>query len=448
MFELAATSLPPTTANPALLPTLQNLAPATPTAANPEFAADTGHASQGGLFQALLALQTAPAIEVPTVDATAAQPKLPLRQPGGKVLPDAAIAVAAEPVSGAPASGERPAVTDDDLAAAILASPAFPALPDFALIAAIFAAPQRSGAAPEATPEQPKLQQVQPPAPTLLATIAPASATIALAQTAQIELEPHPLLIAPAISAEPSQASPTARPQSQAARARPVQVEAEAPPVPLAQAMPAAPTKPAPAMIASQLAGPRAKAGAPAGHADQPEALASVAADEPQVVETRSEPSQPIFQSTAPAAPQQNAAPATRAEPRAERIDFATLVETLSRAREEASPDAVRASVRHADFGRVSLRFERDDTGAMSVAMSSADPGFVRAVTASSEAAPSQTQPDSPRGQSPQNNSFAQSGSGDTSRRQPSERHGQPAPQLRDKLRRDEPDPQSGSIFA
>ena len=41
----------------------------------------------------------------------------------------------------------------------------------------------------------------------------------------------------------------------------------------------------------------------------------------------------------------------------------------------------VAVSLAHADFGRVSLRF-RDDGDALSVSMSSADPGFARAVHA------------------------------------------------------------------
>ncbi|OYX96722.1 MAG: hypothetical protein B7X90_16410 [Novosphingobium sp. 17-62-19] len=43
-------------------------------------------------------------------------------------------------------------------------------------------------------------------------------------------------------------------------------------------------------------------------------------------------------------------------------------------------------AVTNTDFGRVSMRFDSTDTG-LSVAMSSADPGFARAVNASSETA-------------------------------------------------------------
>jgi len=65
--------------------------------------------------------------------------------------------------------------------------------------------------------------------------------------------------------------------------------------------------------------------------------------------------------------------------------DFAALVDQLVAAREFATPTPVHASVNHAEFGQVSLKFEHGDQG-LSVAVSSADPDFARAVQA---AAPS-----------------------------------------------------------
>ncbi|MBB3861848.1 hypothetical protein GGQ88_003138 [Novosphingobium hassiacum] len=413
MFDLAVTSLTPTSATPALLPTLQNLTPAAPAAANPDIAAESGSTPHAGMFEALLALQTAPAIVMATGLPTPSVPAVQVRQPGGKILPEAASAVAAvvdfaavavvataDPIG----SDELSSVTDD----LSPAPPAFPPLPDLAMIASIFAAPQRPAAVEATAPEQPKAPVVQPLGIQPPAPATPAAAVIALAQTAQIELEPTPVPRAPVTIKASPEAAPQALPQAATA-----------------------------AIATTRKTTP-----------DQPASVATPDTDDTQPIETTDEAISTTFQNAEPAAPRQNAAPASRPEPRAERIDFATLVETLSRAREEASPNAVRASVQHADFGRISLRFEHDDKGAMSVAMSSADPGFARAVTASSEAAPTQTQPDTQRGQASQNSNFAQSGSGDTSRRQPSERHGQPAPQLRDKLRRDDPKPQTGSIFA
>jgi len=76
--------------------------------------------------------------------------------------------------------------------------------------------------------------------------------------------------------------------------------------------------------------------------------------------------------------------------PRAERpVDFAELVDRLATARETAMPDRMQVAVNHAEFGKVSLRFEADGSG-LNVAMSSADPDFARAVAAAAPAAAQQ----------------------------------------------------------
>lgn len=111
-----------------------------------------------------------------------------------------------------------------------------------------------------------------------------------------------------------------------------------------------------------------------------------------------------------------------RAQPVPERIDFATLVETLDRARDEAPAQTVHAAVRHAEFGQVSLRFERDEDQALSVAMSSADPGFARAVSAAAEASPANADSAGPAGR--QQAADQRPGHGDGQRQQP---HGQSA---------------------
>ena len=64
--------------------------------------------------------------------------------------------------------------------------------------------------------------------------------------------------------------------------------------------------------------------------------------------------------------------------------DFATLVDSIARARNEggtASAAAVGVTLSHGDFGRVSLQFTPRDQG-LAVTMHSADPGFAPAVTA------------------------------------------------------------------
>ena len=62
-------------------------------------------------------------------------------------------------------------------------------------------------------------------------------------------------------------------------------------------------------------------------------------------------------------------------------LDFAALVDRLTQAREAAGPQSVSFAVNHDEFGKVSLRFHHDDAG-LSVAMTSPDPDFARAVSA------------------------------------------------------------------
>ncbi len=78
-----------------------------------------------------------------------------------------------------------------------------------------------------------------------------------------------------------------------------------------------------------------------------------------------------------------NPAPAAArgAAPAAERIDFAALVDAVARARETGGGADVAASVTHAEFGRVSLRFQSEENG-LAVSMMSPDPGFAPAVAA------------------------------------------------------------------
>lgn len=131
-------------------------------------------------------------------------------------------------------------------------------------------------------------------------------------------------------------------------------------------------------------------AGLPAADKPQPAQgeLAAPPLDKPLATE------QPIAESLplAPSQPQlpvESQAPGSaRMQPAPERVDFATLVDALARGREDSSAGTVHASVRHAEFGRVSLRFDRDEDNGLSVAMSSADPGFTRAVSAAAEASP------------------------------------------------------------
>lgn len=114
------------------------------------------------------------------------------------------------------------------------------------------------------------------------------------------------------------------------------------------------------------------------------EAAMTIAADAPQAVTAPT-------QERATQAPSVSATAATLSNHRAEApTDFSTLVDRLVAAREAAQgslgAQAVHAALAHAEFGKVSLRFEQQD-GALNVAMASADPDFARSVLA---AAPQQ----------------------------------------------------------
>ncbi len=109
-------------------------------------------------------------------------------------------------------------------------------------------------------------------------------------------------------------------------------------------------------------------------------------------------------------------AAARGAAPAAERIDFAALVDSVARAREAgASSQDVIASVTHAEFGKVSLRFQNENNG-LSVSLMNPDPGFAPAVAAARLADPAfgqNTQGQNPAGSGQQNQ--GQSGSAQSS---------------------------------
>ena len=70
--------------------------------------------------------------------------------------------------------------------------------------------------------------------------------------------------------------------------------------------------------------------------------------------------------------------------------DFVTLVDRLIAAREAAGAQLVSLALDHAEFGKVSLRFEQGEAG-LTVAMTSPDPDFARAVSAAIPAEPAFT---------------------------------------------------------
>lgn len=399
MFDLAALPLPPAGPATAAAP-LQN--GGNPADAGAQATAGT-IAAPGIAFEALLAMQTAPA---DTANA-------PLPETG-KILPDAAKIVAALPQArpadlptkptptktraDTQADGSKQVCQDD-------VEPEAVALPDPSLIAAIFAAPDRLASTPAQTAPStastaPQLQSVvsRPQADALAAAQPKASrsaANVALASSAQIDLEAQP----EAQASAPQQATP----------ALPATVQ-------LVAARQARQGVPARGSDSEQLGA--ANAPVTALHTSLPadqESAEVVPVEAPTAVAAPLERPTPAHETAAPAA--------IRSEARPERVDFATLVDTLARAREDAAPRTVNVSVSHTEFGRVSLRFEADEDRGMTVAMSSADPGFARAVSATSEvrnsgetSAQTQQQHSSP-------DARAQTGHGENQRQpQPAER--------------------------
>ncbi len=429
MFETAA--LPLTSAlNPAALPANGIIAENVGSTGEPAETAQTGG------FEALLALQSAQAQVTATTNGTIAPLSTKLaalaaaKAATGKDLPDPAMPLAAFAGDGAEIAGETSdkATSEEPIALEFIADPA--------VIASIFAAPDRLGRLPTdpalSSPSTPAAETVQMPgqlapeqvatakAPNAPATQPATAAVVAMAQAAIIELEPP---TDPTLPNAPSAVTPASPDVASSLLARPATTSRR-----MASASEPVADHPIKTPTLAPLDGPASDA-----------SLSSIAPDIASPANVRA----------ADAAPSQGAAPASRAEPRAERVDFATLVETLNRAREDASPNTVRVSLAHADFGRVSMRFDRDDAG-MSVSMSSADPGFARAVAASNEAASTATSSDTPRGQSQQANSGG-SAQGDANRQSQGQRPGtpdRPAAQLRDTLRRKDEPGSSDGIFA
>ena len=108
---------------------------------------------------------------------------------------------------------------------------------------------------------------------------------------------------------------------------------------------------------------------------------AELAADlAPGLAEAAAPPAPVAGQAATPASA--NPAPAAPATPALSGPqDFQTLVDRLAEAREAASPRVVSAALSTAEFGRISLAFRHDER-ALSVGMSSNDPGFAPAVQA------------------------------------------------------------------
>lgn len=434
MFDLAALPMPslPVTAGGFALENAGN-------------AAETGETTQSGGFEALLAIQISQPISLAKPQQPQAAYPAPLPA-SGKILPDAAMPLAALTaalaVDDLAAASDAPFDQKNDNGEDTSADTATPGqlLPDQAMIAAIIAAPRTLAAK---TPVErltsartnivdANKSTVRPVAAKgAEASTAVLSATVAIARAAVIETDPA--ASQPVVGEVAAQAVRV--PQVAGAKAAVANETSQRPERPLPAALNASErtdTPPAPAATLAADLADDADALAPVETADE-----FIAAVQPRSAETAQ-------RAEAPAA--------GRPEIRPERIDFATLVDTLNRAREEAEPNTVRVSVAHADFGRVSMRFDQDDKG-MTVAMSSADPGFARAVSAADQAASTNTSADTPRDQTAQPQARNAGTAGDGARQQHQQdartpASQRPAPQLRDTLRHDADRDAAGGIFA
>lgn len=89
----------------------------------------------------------------------------------------------------------------------------------------------------------------------------------------------------------------------------------------------------------------------------------------------------------------QAAAPASSAAPGPARHDFAAMIDRLFEAREMAGAQPVAMTLRHDDFGAISLNFRSSDDG-LTVTMASADPDFARAINVAGASAGASNQSD------------------------------------------------------
>lgn len=146
-----------------------------------------------------------------------------------------------------------------------------------------------------------------------------------------------------------------------------------------------------------------------------------------------------------PVADPSTAAPATA--PPSARFDFAAVIDRLIEARDLAVAQPSAMTIKHDDFGAVSLRFRQGDDG-LSVTMASPDPDFARAVNAAVAPGAAANQGGDPAPSRQQggggtvgDESRSGGRSSDRNRGEPSRQRGDPAPSHR-------PAPRRGGIFA
>lgn len=370
-------------------------------------------AAQPGMESAGPAVATAPAqpaavISVALPTALAATPVPAILPPTGKILPEpaaelpaiAALALrpaAQHPAKAAPkgATKEAPATTAEPAAKnaeiAEVPPPEAPGSGPAPIVAALIqptvitarpAVPQAAtapiGTAPAASTRVPlATKQAQAPRPTV---------------ADQTDTSPQRDASRPATSAAPVQPGVVAAIIER-------EVTPETTPGPIKPASVPVLVAPAPAPAQAAISGadrPVAThaASAPASRDAAAPQAAAITAPMTDNVQPALATIVPVHTDAAPATP-------SAATPVRERIDFATLVDSIARARDDAAATGpVSVAVRHSEFGKVSLQFnarDSDGSGHLSVAMASADPGFAPAVAIASEAAAMNADPGTQR---------------------------------------------------
>ena len=378
-------------------------------AINSAIAAEDGakRAETGDDFATLLGLQVA-------VAAGESRPAPPITRPalpkGGKALPEVAEA---DPETAEVASADQPAPEEPaPLPQARLELSALPqtALAFFAPVqiipATAPASPLPHGPAGAKPVEANAKRVAAPESPRLPEGLAPLPQTAKPAPTVAAEPEAKSE-IAPGKKDDTAEKPARARPNAAQQFSLPAQASDRAVLVRNADAtQPGGPNKPAP-VLPEQASAQATIALATRGNHERPARLPQAVAAEalPTDAETQSAFQPPLLRplkavlaeraapadllpALASAAPEgdllstpQAAASAPSAPPAPTRHDFAAMIDRLIEARDMAGAQPIAMTLRHEDFGAVSLNFRTADDG-LTVTMASPDPEFARAVGA------------------------------------------------------------------
>ena len=420
-------------------------------------------AETGDDFATLLGIQVAGAADEAKTGPAAVYPALPM---SGKPLPDTADTV---PEAAAAVASEKVFTDDPDL----LPPPEMLAPPELLAVLIGLAAP----VVPAAKPLAPQVSIRQPPPPVEPEGPAPTRQT----QAQLPAVVATPASESPAKSTDDTAAKPAGeRPDARPPFALPAQAAARA--VLVHDAHPAKadhPTKPAP-LLPGQAAAQATFALAVRGNPLRPGRLSEAAAAMALPGEagtlsalplTPLRPLKDVFSARAfptdvqsplganPAADQPQSAPQTAvqgqsaaaaagaaAAPAPARHDFAAMIDRLFEARDMAGAQPVAMTLRHDDFGAVSLNFRSSDNG-LTVTMASADPDFARAVNVAGAPASASSQSDLSRQQGGEPAPSRQHGTGASSEDAAGQSRAGSRGDERDRSRqqRGQPSPQSGA---